>query len=99
MAKILLLLTSARKNGFTAGLLKEAAGAAEKIPGVTVEILHAFDYKFGPCNSCFSCIRHSEKFCSLDDDMGQNGKGICLQTDGYKWIDHRPAGAFWVQPP
>jgi multimeric flavodoxin WrbA len=75
MAKILLLLTSARKNGFTAGLLKEAATAAEKIPGVTVEILHAFDYKFGPCNSCFSCIRHSEKFCSLDDDMGQNGKG------------------------
>jgi multimeric flavodoxin WrbA len=47
MAKILLLLTSARKNGFTAGLLKEAAGAAEKIPGVKVEILHAFDYKLG----------------------------------------------------
>lgn len=75
MAKIMLLLTSARKNGFTSGLLKEAGRGAENVPGIEVEFVYAFDYKFGPCNSCFACIRHPENFCNVDDDMGQKGNG------------------------
>jgi multimeric flavodoxin WrbA len=75
MAKVLALLTSARKNGFTSGLLEEAVNAAEKKPNVTVEFINAYDYKFGPCNSCFTCIRHPESYCSLKDDMGREGDG------------------------
>ena len=75
MAKVLALLTSARRNGFTAGLLKEAVDVAEKIPGVALDFVNAYNYEFGPCNSCFICIRHPETYCSQNDDMGRKGDG------------------------
>jgi NAD(P)H-dependent FMN reductase len=79
MAQILALLTSSRRNGFTAGLLKEAVQAAERFPGITVDFVRAFDYKFGPCQSCYTCIRHPENFCRQDDDMGRKGEGALLK--------------------
>lgn len=79
MAQVLALLTSARRNGFTSGLLKAAAEEAESVPGVTVDFQYAFDYSFGPCDSCFKCIRHPETYCSQDDDMGKEGKGALFQ--------------------
>lgn len=75
MARLLAVLTSARKKGYTAGLLAEAVDAARHVSGITVDSVHAFKYKFGPCNSCFACIRHPERYCNRDDDMGRQGKG------------------------
>jgi multimeric flavodoxin WrbA len=75
MANVIALLTSARSNGFTSGLLKEAVEAAKKIPNVNVEFINAYAYEFGPCNSCFTCIRHPEDYCSQKDDMGRKGEG------------------------
>jgi len=79
MASVLALLMSPRKRGFTSGLLRKAIEASEKIPGVTVDLVFAYEYNFGPCTACSSCIRHPENYCILNDDMGQKGSGELFQ--------------------
>ena len=79
MAHILALLMSGRRKGYTAGLWQAAIAGAEAVEGVTVEAIHAHDYRFGPCTSCFACIRQPEGYCVLDDDMGRRGKGALFQ--------------------
>lgn len=74
MARILALLMSGRRRGYTAGLWRAAIEGVEEVEGVTVDGVHAHDYTFGPCTSCFTCIRQPEGFCVLDDDMGQQGE-------------------------
>jgi multimeric flavodoxin WrbA len=57
MAKILAILCSGRKKGYTATLLAEAInGAKEFSEQVEVELVHLHDYRFGPCTSCFHCM-------------------------------------------
>jgi len=73
MARILALLTSARKKGYTSGLLREARTGAEEVEGVEVDLAYAHDYSFGPCISCFNCIRKVGQYCTLRDDMGREG--------------------------
>lgn len=75
MATILAVLTSARRKGFTAGLLERAATAAGAVPGVQVQVVCAHDFRFGPCVSCFACVRAPGAGCVLDDDMGHSGAG------------------------
>jgi multimeric flavodoxin WrbA len=36
---------------------------------------HAHDYTYGPCKSCFSCIKNVGGGCVIDDDWGRNGEG------------------------
>jgi multimeric flavodoxin WrbA len=80
MAKILAILCSGRKKGYTATLLAEAInGAKEVSEQVEVELLYLHDYSFSPCTSCFHCIRDTEHRCILDDDFGRNGKGEIFQ--------------------
>jgi len=80
MAKILAILCSGRKNGYTATLLAEAInGAKEVSEQVEVELLYLHDYSFSPCTSCFHCIRNPEHKCILDDDFGRNGEGEIYQ--------------------
>lgn len=79
MARMLALLMSGRRKGYTAGLWQAAIGAAEAVEGVAVEAIHTHDYSFGPCTSCFACIREPESYCVLDDDMGRRGEGVLFQ--------------------
>jgi multimeric flavodoxin WrbA len=79
MAHILAVLMSGRRRGYTAGLWRAAIEGAEEVEGVTVDVVHAHDYQFGPCTSCFACIRQPEGHCVLDDDMGRRGRGPLFQ--------------------
>ena len=80
MAKILAILCSGRKKGYTATLLAEAINGAKDVSEqVEVELLYLHDYSFSPCTSCFHCIRDTEHKCILDDDFGRNGKGEIFQ--------------------
>ncbi|UCH03081.1 MAG: flavodoxin family protein [Candidatus Bathyarchaeota archaeon] len=75
MARVLGFLGSARIDGYTVKVLNEAIEGAKTIPGVEVELIHLLDYQFGPCTSCYECIRMAEHLCILPDDMGKKGKG------------------------
>ena len=76
MAKVLALLCSARRKGYTASLLSKAVHGATAVSNeVNVETVHLHDYEFGPCTSCFNCIRDPEHTCSLHDDFGKKGSG------------------------
>lgn len=74
MAQILALLASGRSKGFTASLLQASIKGAQCIEGVEVEWVHLHKFKFGPCNSCFQCIRNDPHECVLKDAMGGDGK-------------------------
>ena len=73
MAYILALLASGRPHGFTASLLDAAAQGAERVPGVQIERVRLHGHKFGPCTSCFNCVRDKDHACTLPDDMGRTG--------------------------
>lgn len=79
MARILAVLMSGRRRGYTADLWRAAIEGAEEVEGVTVDAVHAHDYQFGPCTSCFACIRQPEGHCVLDDDMGRRGQGALFE--------------------
>jgi len=74
MAYVLALLASGRRKGFTSSLLESAVKGAESVPNVDVEFVHLHKYKFGPCTSCFNCIRDEEHDCTLPDAMGGKGE-------------------------
>lgn len=74
MAKILAVLCSGRREGYTATVM-EAALEGVKGAGAEVEVAHLKDFKLGPCTSCFECIRREDHACILPDDMGREGKG------------------------
>jgi len=75
MATVLIALCSGRKHGYTAGLWQRAVDGAAAVEGVVVDAVHLHDYRFGPCTSCFGCIRHRGAGCVLDDDFGRKGEG------------------------
>jgi len=84
MAHILAINASGRSKGFTAGVLDAAIKGMERVPGVEVEKIRLHKYIFGPCNSCFSCIRNDPHECILKDDMGADGELMARmkQTNG-----------------
>jgi len=75
MARVLCIMGSARKDGYTRQVLDRMLEAAGSIPGVQVEAVHLLDYHIGPCHSCYECIRRPDHRCILKDDMGQQGAG------------------------
>ena len=74
MAKVFGILGSARKDGYTIKILKKALEGAASVSSVEIELVHLLDYNFGPCKSCYECIRIDEHRCILRDDMGRNGR-------------------------
>jgi len=74
MATLLAVLSTPRTGGFTASLWRAAVEAAEA-EGVEVDAVSLADFSFGPCRSCYSCIRSSKHVCPLPDDMGRAGRG------------------------
>jgi len=75
MATALIALCSGRTNGYTAGLWRQAVEGAAAVDGVEVDAVHLHRYRFGPCTSCFWCIRQRGRGCVLDDDFGRKGEG------------------------
>jgi|YNPNPStandDraft_1061719.scaffolds.fasta_scaffold17705_2 multimeric flavodoxin WrbA len=75
MARILGVVGNARKDGYTVQVLQEALAGAHTLAGVETELVHLLDYHFGPCRSCYECIRMAEHRCVLQDDLGERGQG------------------------
>jgi multimeric flavodoxin WrbA len=73
MATVLALLASGRAHGFTASLLDAAVEGAQSVDGVDVRRQHLHRHRFGPCTSCFNCIRNEAHECTLRDAMGADG--------------------------
>ncbi|MCC7261372.1 MAG: flavodoxin family protein [Candidatus Latescibacteria bacterium] len=94
MAYVLALLASGRKKGFTATLLQAAAAGAASVEGVEVEVVHLHQYRFGPCKSCFNCIRDPEHQCGQHDAMGGAGELMAKVRRAKGWILADPVH-FW----
>ncbi len=75
MARLLAVLSTPRKNGYTGSLWRAAAESAAAVEGVEVERVALADYSFTPCQSCYTCIRREKHVCPLPDDMGRGGRG------------------------
>jgi multimeric flavodoxin WrbA len=86
MAKVLGLLMSGRRNGFTAGLLAAASRGAESVAGVSVEPVHVNRLELRPCRSCFACIRDQAHDCSMSDAMGGQGELMRKLKEANGWI-------------
>jgi multimeric flavodoxin WrbA len=83
MATVLIALCSGRKHGYTAGLWQRAVDGAAAVEGTVVDAVHLHDYRFGPCTSCFACIRQRGSGCVLEDDFGHKGEGaLCRKVAG-----------------
>jgi len=79
MARLLGVLCSGRRNGFTASLLEAALQGAAEVEGVETHLLWTHRYSYGPCRSCFACIRREDHTCVQPDDFGMNGTGEVFQ--------------------
>lgn len=75
VATVLIALSSGRKHGYTAGLWQRAIEGAAAVESVAVDAVPLHDHSFGPCTSCFHCIRHRGNGCVLEDDFGRSGEG------------------------
>jgi multimeric flavodoxin WrbA len=73
-AKVLAVLTSGRKKGFTSGLLEKAIEGIEN-KNVNVDFVWLPKFNIKPCIACFNCIRDDKHVCTINDDMGKKGEG------------------------
>ena len=86
MAQVLALLMSGRSKGFTASVLRAAAEGAGSVEGVEVEWVHMHRHRFGPCRSCFNCIRSDPHECVQSDAMGAGGELMAKVRGANGWI-------------
>ncbi|MHB9030212.1 MAG: flavodoxin family protein [Candidatus Latescibacterota bacterium] len=75
MARLMAVQGSGRRHGFTATLMKEVVESLRDVSGLEVEVYHLHDYTYGPCKSCFHCIRNIGQGCVQNDDWGKRGEG------------------------
>ncbi len=73
MAKVLCILTSGRKNGYTSQVYAAAVDGMKKT-GVEVDEVWLPKYQVNPCLSCFCCVRDEEHNCVQKDAMGKDGE-------------------------
>lgn len=79
MAHLMVVQGSGRKKGFTASFMENVVQNLEGVKGLDVEVYHLHDYTYGPCKSCFHCIRNVGSGCILEDDWGRKRKGELFQ--------------------
>lgn len=66
--KVLMLLSSPRKEGNSATLAGRIGAGAEEA-GAEVEKIYLNDLEISPCQSCYACQQPESKGCAVDDDM------------------------------
>ena len=76
MAHLMVVQCSGRRKGYTASLMQAVVDSLQNRDNLEIETYHVHDYQFGPCTSCFQCIKQVGSGCILDDDWGRNGQGI-----------------------
>lgn len=86
MARVLGLLMSGRRRGFTSSLLDAASRGAAGVAGVTVDFVHVNKLGISPCTSCFGCIRSDTHDCVLKDAMGGGGELMEKLKTANGWI-------------
>ena len=86
MAHVLALLMSGRPKGFTASVLRPAVEGAESVEGVEVEFVNLHRHSFGPCRSCFHCVRSETRQCVQKDAMGGEGEFAAKVRSANAWI-------------
>lgn len=86
MAKVLGLLMSGRRHGFTSSLLDAATRGAQSVDGVVVDFVHVNRLELSPCRSCFDCIRSEDHGCILQDAMGAEGELMQKVKAANGWI-------------
>lgn len=88
--KILGIIGSTRKNGFTHSLLNEAI--CELSGECDVEVVNLYSQNIKPCLGCFKCMKNGS--CIQKDSMGENGSlykkiresnGLIIATPVYHW--------------
>jgi multimeric flavodoxin WrbA len=75
MARLMVVQGSGRRHGFTATLMKDVVERLRDVPDLEAEVFHLHDYTYGPCKSCFHCIRNIGQGCVQNDDWGRRGEG------------------------
>jgi len=75
LARVLGMVCSGRKGGYTATLLAEMLSGAASVEGVETQTIYVSNHQFSPCISCFDCIRNPDHTCVLDDAFGRRGEG------------------------
>ncbi len=66
--KVIIVLSSPRKEGYSTYLAKIAIDYLEK-KSIEVEILNLYKMNIKACNACDKCRKDSGEFCVLKDDM------------------------------
>jgi multimeric flavodoxin WrbA len=94
MATVLALLASGRSHGFTASVLDAAVLGAQSVEDVQVRRVRLHSHHFGPCTSCFHCIRDEMHACTLRDAMGAEGELMAEVKRANGWILADPVH-FW----
>lgn len=76
MATLMVMQLSGRRKGYTATLMRTVVDhVGARYDDLDIDVHHAHDYTFGPCKSCFSCIKNVGGGCVIDDDWGRKGQG------------------------
>ena len=97
MARVVGILGSGRMDGYTIKVLKEALEGVKSVAGVEAELIPTLEYKFGPCISCYDCIRMEEHRCTLKDDMGHLGEGkLWKKIEGINGFIFAAPVHFWM---
>lgn len=82
---------SGRKRGFTASLMYDVVDALKTVEDLEIEVYHLHNYTFGPCKSCFACIRNVGSGCVQNDDWGRKGQGelykVFKRANGLLMVD------------
>ncbi|MFC2137770.1 flavodoxin family protein [Bacteroidota bacterium] len=73
--KVLVVLSSPRKEGYSTYLAKIAIDYLIK-KGIEVEVLNLYKMEIKACNACDKCRKNSGEFCVLKDDMKEIYKKI-----------------------
>lgn len=79
--KVVAFNGSARKDGNTAILIKQALGELEK-EGIQTEMVQLAGKKLAGCIACYKCFKNKDKHCSVTDDPLNECLDQMIEADG-----------------
>ena len=79
--KVIAFSGSARKDGNTAIMVKEAFKELEK-EGIKTELVQLSGEKIGGCIACYKCFTNKDKRCAVNDDVINKCISKMIEADG-----------------